>query len=60
MQRVEIIDNVEQKENIARTILEQLPEWFGLPDSTKEYIENSRECHFGHVLKKNSRLDLSH
>ena len=46
MQRVEIIDNVEQKENIARTILEQLPEWFGLPDSTKEYIENSKGMPF--------------
>mgnify|MGYP003314096742 CR=1 FL=1 len=40
MQRIEFINNAEQKESIARIILEQLPEWFGLPDSTKEYIEN--------------------
>ena len=46
MQRVEFIDNAEQKENIAQTILEQLPEWFGLPDSTKEYIENSKGMSF--------------
>ena len=46
MRRVEFIDNAEQKENIARTVLEQLPEWFGLPDSTKEYIENSKNMPF--------------
>ena len=46
MQRVEFIDNAEKKEHIARIILEQLPEWFGIPDSTKEYVENSKRMPF--------------
>lgn len=28
-----------EKEKIATNILHNLPEWFGLPDSTKTYIE---------------------
>lgn len=43
---IKFINNEEQKDNIARTILLQLPEWFGLPDSTNEYIQNSKDMPF--------------
>ena len=41
----EIIDKKE-KENIAREVLNDLPEWFGLPDSTENYIKESQEKPF--------------
>lgn len=37
----EIIDKKE-KENIAREVLNDLPEWFGLPESTENYIQESQ------------------
>ena len=43
---IRFIENMEEKESISRTILTQLPEWFGLPDSTKEYIQNSKDMPF--------------
>ena len=30
------------REVIARTILESLPDWFGIPESTEEYIADSK------------------
>ena len=41
----EIIDKKE-KENIAREVLMDLPEWFGLPESTENYIQESQEKPF--------------
>lgn len=35
------IDSDIEKRNIARTILESLPDWFGIPESTEEYIVGS-------------------
>ena len=32
------LESPEEKEKIARDILEQLPDWFGLADSREEYI----------------------
>ncbi len=43
---VKLIDNVEEKESIARKILRDLPEWFGIEESTLEYIENVRRYPF--------------
>lgn len=40
------IEDAVQKEKIAGEILNRLPEWFGLPDSTREYIVNSRNMSF--------------
>ena len=34
------------KENITRTILEALPDWFGIPEATEEYIVDSKEKPF--------------
>ena len=41
----EIIDKKE-KESIAREVLNDLPEWFGLPESTENYIKESQEKPF--------------
>lgn len=30
--------NNDDKQKIARIILEALPEWFGIPEATEEYI----------------------
>ena len=40
---IQFVTDKDEKEQIATKILQELPEWFGLPDSTKEYITNSRE-----------------
>ena len=42
---VVIIEDKNLKEKIAQDILTKLPEWFGLPDSTREYIKDSMDCH---------------
>lgn len=41
----EIIDQKE-KEAIAREVLTDLPEWFGMPESTEEYIQDAQEKPF--------------
>ncbi len=48
---IKCISNENEKERIARTILGQLPEWFGLPDSTEEYISNSKRMPFWAYLE---------
>ena len=40
------IANDEDKKYITRTILEELPEWFGIPEAREEYIRNSAEKAF--------------
>lgn len=41
----EIVD-VKEKEKISREILNDLPEWFGMPESTEEYITDSQDKPF--------------
>lgn len=43
---IEEVKEKEKKEQIAGEILAELPEWFGLPESTAEYIRESRELPF--------------
>lgn len=45
------ISGARLKEHIAETILSDLPEWFGIPESTREYIENSRTMPFFACVK---------
>lgn len=40
------IEDKKQKELISSTILADLPDWFGLPDSTAEYVRCSQELPF--------------
>jgi len=38
---IKIVDDMEEKQRIARSILTALPEWFGIPESTENYIRES-------------------
>lgn len=40
------VSDPKEKERISTLILNGLPEWFGLPDSTQSYIQNSRSMPF--------------
>ena len=40
------IDDNNKKTHIARTILEALPDWFGIPEATEEYISDSKDKPF--------------
>lgn len=40
------IEDKEEKEAVSREVLYDLPEWFGMPESTKEYIRESQEKPF--------------
>ena len=37
------IADSDEKAHIVKYVLSDLPEWFGLPESTAEYIHDSRE-----------------
>ena len=39
---IRFITNEEEKEKIATDILNDIPDWFGLPESTMEYISESK------------------
>ena len=41
--KIEIIDNKQQKKAIVRTILEALPDWFGVTESREQYIAASAD-----------------
>lgn len=43
---IKFVSDENDKEYITREVLAQLPEWFGLPDSTNEYIQNSKNMPF--------------
>ncbi len=40
------ITDADRKRAIAREVLEDLPEWFGIPESTEEYIRESGNMPF--------------
>ena len=40
---IEQVKEADEKAEIVKEVLHDLPEWFGLPESTKEYVEQSRE-----------------
>ena len=43
---IEFVLDKEKKESIAKEILFNLPEWFGLPESTETYISESKDYPF--------------
>ena len=43
---IKYVTDSAEKEKIASHILHQLPEWFGLPESTQEYITKNRDLPF--------------
>ena len=38
---IQVIQNTKEKQNVARAILEALPEWFGIPEARENYIRES-------------------
>lgn len=40
--QIQKIDCDARKAQIARSVLEALPEWFGIPESTEAYIADSK------------------
>lgn len=53
------IEDESVKAEIAGHILSDLPEWFGLPDSTKDYIEKSRDMPFFAYYKDNQYVGFA-
>lgn len=49
------VENTEEKTRIVEEILLDLPEWFGLPESTRDYIEQSKELTL-FAAKNNSNI----
>lgn len=53
----EIVDK-QDKETIARDILNDLPKWFGMPESTQEYIDDSKDKPFIACFNENEAVDF--
>lgn len=51
--KIKQVENYEEKQNIARKILEELPEWFGIEESRENYIKESAEQYFFVALDEN-------
>lgn len=49
---IKFVTESTEKVQIASEILQQLPEWFGLPESTREYITKSKELPFWAYFEK--------
>ncbi len=43
---VKEVKDKKEKEGISREVLNDLPEWFGMPESTQEYIADSQDKPF--------------
>lgn len=46
----------EEKQRIAREILADLPEWFGIPESTEEYIRESGDMPFFAAIQEDEAV----
>lgn len=54
---IRYIETTEEKTFIASHILSQLPDWFGIPESTLEYVKNcavafARQSHYEYIQVK--------
>lgn len=50
------VENNKEKEMISRTILEALPDWFGLPEAREEYIVNNVNQQFFAAVKEEKTI----
>lgn len=41
--RIQMLDDRQEKQRVARVILEALPEWFGIPEARENYIRESAD-----------------
>lgn len=51
--KIKLIEDYEDKQKIARQILEALPEWFGIEESRENYIKESTDQLFFAALDEN-------
>ena len=51
-----MINAPDRKRTIAREVLADLPEWFGIPESTEEYIRESGNMPFFAAMEKDEIL----
>lgn len=51
------VENPAEKAEISAHILHALPDWFGLPDSTQKYIDDSRNMPFFALCGKGRQSD---
>lgn len=51
--KIKLIENYEDKQKIARQLLEALPEWFGIEEARENYIKDSTDQLFFVALDEN-------
>lgn len=53
------VENPAEKAEISAHILHALPDWFGLPDSTQKYIDDSRSMPFFAAVQENQAVGFA-
>ena len=53
------VENPAKKAEISAHILHALPDWFGLPDSTQKYIDDSRNMPFFAAVQENQAVGFA-
>ncbi len=53
---IEKVKNVEIKSMIVEEVLKDLPDWFGLPETTKQYILDSKELPLWEARNSNETI----
>lgn len=53
---VSIVHNEEEKRNISRSILHSLPQWFGIPEATQNYIDDSSQMVMAVIKEQDQAL----
>ena len=53
------VENPAEKAEISARILHALPDWFGLPDSTQKYIDDSRSMPFFAAVREGQAVGFA-
>ena len=53
------VENPAEKAEISARILHALPDWFGLPDSTQKYIDDSRNMPFFAAVREGQAVGFA-
>lgn len=59
MESIVQVTQPDEKAAIAGTILSRLPDWFGLPESTRRYIEESRALPFFACMREETAVGFA-
>ena len=49
---IEEVKDEDQKMAVVDEVLKDLPEWFGIPESTQAYIEGAKDLRVGCLSRK--------